>query len=301
LGISIAGGLNTGFGAVFVAKVFPNTPASECGSIREGDRLLCVQKLPTMLMTQADVVSTLKNLKAGSVELELMRIGDAQWKSLQSEAGVKELNIAQQAVSPVKEPLKRSESLNPKSPSRNDALSAILRFQQRPKATLGRSMSLGNADRPTLATSTRQLSSSSQSTKSDQQENISVSPQSVTPLSPSSGLTALASSRLSESLPPRVESSKSARMPHRKLPEPIKKSDHPVSLPIAPEINDVHLTKTNRSQSARVARGSAPADPRSFLPEVSNGTRALPRRPVAHADAAAPRPLRKLPAPPQKA
>jgi hypothetical protein len=43
LGISIAGGINTTFGAVFVAKIFPDTPAALSGLVHVGDRLISVQ------------------------------------------------------------------------------------------------------------------------------------------------------------------------------------------------------------------------------------------------------------------
>ena len=127
LGLNIAGGLGTTFGAVFIAKIFPGTPADLCGTMAVGDRLLKVHHEPTLHMTQQDVVNALKGLKTGTVELELMRIGDKQWSKIQREAGIIELRFSEQVKegsSPDKtrsnskaaDPIRRSASARSVSP-----------------------------------------------------------------------------------------------------------------------------------------------------------------------------------------
>ena len=129
LGLNIAGGLGTTFGAVFISKIFPDTPADKSLIISVGDRLLAVQHASTVAMTQHDVVQALKTLKTGTVELELMRIGDRQWREIQREAGVTELRVADKQASPAQVARLEASQLDfppPVSPPRPaSALAAI--------------------------------------------------------------------------------------------------------------------------------------------------------------------------------
>lgn len=93
VGITIAGGIDTNLGALFVAKVLPDSAASKCLCISTGDRIISVQSINADRMTRADVVKLIKTSATDMLELELMHLGTAQWVRLQKEAGISQLRM----------------------------------------------------------------------------------------------------------------------------------------------------------------------------------------------------------------
>ena len=99
LGLKIAGGAETALGALFVAQIRPGSAAEADGRVSEGDRILSVQSVETLLMSQPDLVRFLKAVTEDVIEFELMRIGTRQWNALQGKPAASGAAVSSAEVS----------------------------------------------------------------------------------------------------------------------------------------------------------------------------------------------------------